>query len=56
MDNPEKLATLGSHDRGRSQIKQNEQHGPHQKSRVNQGARKGQVVPFSYMKSTMLLI
>ena len=53
MDNPEKLATMGTQDTGRRQAtqktKKDEQHRPHQKPVVNSDAREGQVVPVSYL-------
>jgi len=62
MDNPEKLAALGTQDKGRRQTKQKTQHRklkrwvtrPHQKAVVNSGAREGQVLPVSYKTHTML--
>jgi len=66
MDNPEKLATLGSPDTGRSKIKNKKNttqkikkminSDPTKKERMNGGSHKGQVVLFSYMTFTMLFI
>ena len=55
MDNPEKLARLGTQDTGQRQTKQktqktkkDEQHGPHQKPWVNPDTHEGYAVLASY--------
>ena len=62
MDNPEKLAIVGTQDTGRRQTKQKTQHinqkqnEPHKKPLVNPGVCERSAVPASYKTPTMLLI